>query len=107
MSVLGPGEDESYRSSLLKAISESCGFSECKPHWFSKLDILGAHLSSAGLKSLGAGCGVPTLCSSVRSSGFEFPPDSGLHAGGGVYGEIVSQPLLPISMCFSSHFPGV
>lgn len=33
----------------------------------------------------------------------KFPPDYGRHAKGGIYGKILSQPLLPTSMWFPSH----
>lgn len=39
-----------------------------------KLDVLGVHLSSVRLKSWNAQCGVPSLCSARRSSGFWAPP---------------------------------
>lgn len=44
--------------------------------WTSELHVLGACLSGAGLKIWDAWCGVQTLCSSGRSSGFLLPPSA-------------------------------
>ena len=84
--------------SPLRAVSpftiacESCG---CKPRWFSKLDVLRACLSDAGLK-----VGVPLL---LREKLWIL--DSflmvGHHTEGRVYGQIVSRPFLSASMCFA------
>ena len=41
--------------------------------WLSKPDVLGAHLSGAGLKSCGAWCEIQTLHPSGRSSTFWVP----------------------------------
>lgn len=45
-------------------------FGSCEPHWFSKSDVFGVHLSGESLESWDAWHGVRTLCSSGRSSGF-------------------------------------
>ena len=53
----------------------------------------------AGLKSWDARCEVQILCSSGRSSElWSFLPVADRCAKGGVYGEIVSRPLLPVLM---------
>lgn len=67
------------------------------PCWLSKLDVLGAH--SSGLKSWGARYGIQT---SLLED-----PIVGHCAGDGVYGEIVSQPLLTTSMWGFSHLHNV
>lgn len=59
-------------------------------------------ISSAGLKSWSDLSRVQTLCSSGRSSGFSSLLTVAHCARGGVYGKIVFQPLLPVSVCFSS-----
>lgn len=46
---------------------------ENEPHWFSKLDVLGAHLSSTCLKGWDVQCGIQTLHYSERNSEFESP----------------------------------
>lgn len=43
--------------------------------WIFKDDILGTHLSCAGLRNWYARYGIQTIYSSGRSSGFEFPLD--------------------------------
>ena len=53
-SEMGSGMGKSDSESPLRVLSQIAALlwvSGCKPHWFSKLDVLGAHLSGAGLKS--------------------------------------------------------
>lgn len=72
----GSGVSESENASPLRAISQlpiALRVSECEPWWLSNIDVLGAHLSVARLKSGRALCGVQTLCFSRRSSGFLVP----------------------------------
>lgn len=82
----------------------SCGH---KPRWLSELGVLGAGHWSRSLKSWGPEVGVQILCFWEREWAFHWVP-SWLWItvpGDGVYGEIVPQPLLPISMdgfCFCS-----
>lgn len=68
---------------------------------------MGAHLPDASLESRGARGGVHTLRSSGSSLGWEFPLIVGHHTGGGVYGETVSQPLLPTLMWVFACLPDV
>ena len=89
--------------SPLRTISQfavACGSCEHKPCWLSKLDVSRGHLTSACLKNLGTRCEVPTVCFSVGFVGSLLIV--GCHAWGGVYGEMVSQPLLPILIWVSS-----
>lgn len=56
--------------SPLRSISQfavACGSCEHKPSWLSKLDVLGAHLTSSCLKNLGTRCEVQTTCFSERN----------------------------------------
>lgn len=59
------------------------------------------------LKVREARCGVLTLRSPGRSSRFWFLPTLGHHPGNGVYGKIVSQPLLPPLTWAVAHSPDV
>lgn len=79
---------------------EPCASDEAETLWVSKLDVWGPPLSSAGLKSLE----VPDVGSSPSVLRDE-PRDlnalltvSPRGAVDGVYGETVSQPLLPDSV---------
>lgn len=47
----------------------------------SKLDVFGAYLSGAGLKSSGATCGIQTLCSSANSGLYVPSPSWATHQG--------------------------
>lgn len=75
-----------------------CGSRGCKPHWLERWDVLGAHLSFAGLVSWGDPCGFqsPSVLSKKLRVVSSFPIVGG-SAGGGVFGKVVSRPLLPIS----------
>lgn len=64
-----PGAGESEHTSPLRARSHfvtACGSSGPEQGSFSKLDVLGAQLLGAVLKSWGGQCGVQTLCPSGR-----------------------------------------
>lgn len=87
----------------------------CNPCWFSKPDIVRAHLSGAESESWDAWWGIQTPCSLGKSSRFvylfEIPPNCGLfHQGYGFWLEHVSAPpthltvvlLLLQSRCSSS-----
>ena len=75
--------------------------------WIVKADILGTHLSCAGLRNWYARCGIQTVYSSGRSSGFWVPSGLYITTGDGVYDEILSQPFLPALVWFPSHLPHV
>ena len=64
-----------------------------KPCWFSKLDVLGDCLSGPGLESWVTLCGVQTLLHRELWV-FSSLLIVGGRAGDGVFGEIVSQPVL-------------
>lgn len=77
-----------------------------EPHWFSKPHVLGTCLLGTGLKIWSVWYGVWTVHSLGRSSGFiNSLLVVGRCAEGVVYGEIVSQPILPSSMWPSSCWP--
>lgn len=63
----------------------------------------GAHLLGVGLKSWGVRCEVQTPCSSGRSSGLCVPSWPLVIVAAVIYGEIMSQPLLSISVWAFSH----
>lgn len=70
-------------------------FVGCSPYWFSKPDILGAHLSCAASRGCDAPCGAwVAFCSGKRLIPL-IHPDCGLWwLGCGVFlGEIISLPL--------------
>lgn len=84
----------------------SCGSCGCKPHWFSKIDVLGAHLSGTGLKSWGyLMWGSNTSLLRDKLWVLSSLPTVGCCAGGKVYGQVVSQPLLPTLMWAFSCSP--
>ena len=63
-SALGPEAGKSERNArplLRLLVALSCGSCGNGPRCFSKLDVLGACLSGAGLKRWGAQCGLQTL----------------------------------------------
>ena len=69
--MLVPKTSESESVSPLRAISQlalAYGSHGCEPLWFLELDV--AHLSDGSLNSWGVQCGIQTLHSSGRSSGF-------------------------------------
>lgn len=66
-----------------------------KPCWLSKLDLLVACPSDGSIKSWGNMCQIQTLDSSGKS--WEFSPGMCYSTKSGIYGEIVSQLLLPVS----------
>lgn len=73
-SVLVPKASESKSVSPLRAISQLAlahGSHGCEPLWFSELDV--AHLSGGSLNSWVVQCGIQTLHSSGRNSGFWIP----------------------------------
>lgn len=74
-----------------------------KPHWHSKLDVLGAHLPGESLKSLDT---ISLLLWKKLGVVSSFLVAS-YHVGYGLYGEIVSQPLLTISLWDFPHLPSV
>ena len=83
----------------------ACGSQGGKPWWLSNLEVSGARLSGAGLKSWGARCGVQPLCSSGISSVVSSLLIAGCCTG---FKMRLSQPLLPASMCvFFSRLPGM
>ena len=95
--------------SLLRAVSQITTImwvSGCEPCWFSKLDVMGGHLSSTCLKNWGTPFGVEPFAPQREAVGFEFPPVVGHHTGGEIDSKIVSQPLQPILMWCSSCLPG-
>lgn len=96
--ALSLGAGESQQASPLRAHVPIASWGLCtEPCWFSKLDVLGAHLSQVQvLKVREAQCGVQTFGSSVTSCG--SPHMGGGGGRGEVYGETVSQPLLPVPM---------
>lgn len=79
-----------------------------KPSWLPKLDVWGAHLSGAGLKSWGADGWFKPLLLREKLKVLSSLLTVGHHCvGGGVYGETMSQPLLPASVWVFSHLPDV
>lgn len=75
---------------------------DCKSHWSSKSDALGAHLSRVPPKSWGINLFLG------KSSGFvSFLSIMGCCRRGRVCNEIGSQLFLPASMWFLSHLPDV
>lgn len=81
--ALGLGAGESQQASPLRAHVPIASWGVwTEPCWFSKLDVLGAHLSQVQvLKVREAQCGVQTFCSSVTSC---VSP----HMGGGEVGVV-------------------
>lgn len=69
-----------------------------EPLWLSKLGVLGAPLSGAGLKGLGVpGVGSNPWVFREKLQDLSSLPNVGGGAMGVVYGQTVSQPLLPAS----------
>ena len=60
---------EPFKSGALSSL-QPFGSPRGKPHWFSKPDVLGAHLFGTGPSGCGAWCGVWTPCFLGRSSVF-------------------------------------
>lgn len=75
---------------------QPCGPYEHKPWWLSKWDVLGAHLSGAGLRS-GVWGSDPVLLKKEPGPVSFLLSKCILPHSGGVCGEIVSQPLVSIS----------
>lgn len=79
-----------------------------KTPWFSKVENIWGLISLVQvLKD-----GVPDVrfkhfTPQREALGFEFPPIVGCSAGDGIYRELVSQPLLPVSMWAFSQSPHV
>ena len=96
-SELDLGVGKSKCESPVRAISQVAslvGLRTWAPAVF-KARCLEAHLSTVCSKSWDAQCGSKPLAPQGEVPGLEFPPDCKTHARGRVYGEIVSQPLLP------------
>lgn len=69
-----------------------------EPHWLSKLGVLGAPLSGAGLKGLEVpGVGSNPWVLREKFQDLSSLPNVGGGAMGMVYGQTVSQSLLPAS----------
>lgn len=67
---------ESKYASPLRAICLACGSHGLELCWFLKLDVLGAHLLSAGLKNWVPHVGFKPFAPQRETADFEFLPNS-------------------------------